>query len=214
MANSSSAMQASAPTSPAPTAAIERGLLEHDDLVFAPHACGPGDLIVISRVLENNAPNLWRLNTATGELKQLTSGKDEEKGYCTPDGKWVVFNGTLPNDPLPHILKIPIDGGTSVDLARGTQFSPPISPDGKLIAYGKTEGQGANAKSKIVLASLENGAIVKEIQLPPTFTWNQLAWAPGGRAPHLRSQHYRQCTERLPATFGRWPARATDPLRL
>ena len=157
-------------------------LLEHDDLVFAPNACGPGDLVVISRVLENNSPNLWRLNTATGELKQLTSGKDEEKGYCTPDGKWVVFNGTLPNDPLPHILKIPIDGGTPVDLARGTQFSAPISPDGKWIAYGKTEGQGANAKSKIVLQSLQDGSIVKEIQLSPTFTWTQLAWAPGGRA--------------------------------
>ena len=38
-----------------------------------------------------------------------------------------------------------------MELARGTQFSPPVSPDGKLIAYGKTEGQGANAKSKIVL---------------------------------------------------------------
>ena len=154
----------------------------NDDLVLGANACGPGDLVVISRVLENNHPNLWRLNTATGELKQLTFGQDEEKGYCTPDGNWLVYNGSLPNDPLPHILKIPIDGGTPVDLARGTQFNPPVSPDGKLIAYGKTEGQGASAKSKIVLQSLENGAIVNEIQLPPTFTWTQLGWAPGGRA--------------------------------
>jgi len=157
-------------------------LLENDNLVLSANGCGPGDLVVISRVLENNHPNLWRLNTPTGELKQLTFGQDEEKGYCTPDGKWLVYNGSLPNDPLPHTLKIPIDGGTPVDLARGTQFNPPISPDGKLIAYGKTEGQGASAKSKIVLQSLENSAIVKEIQLPPTCTWIQLGWVPDGRA--------------------------------
>ena len=157
-------------------------LLVNDDLILGANGCGPGDLMVVSRVLENNQPNLWRLNTTTGELKQLTFGQDEEKGYCTPDGKWLVYNGSLPNDPLPHILKIPIDGGTPVDLARGIQFNPPVSPDGKLIAYGKAEGQGASAKSKIVLQSLENGAIVNEIQLPSTFTWTQLGWAPGGRA--------------------------------
>jgi serine/threonine protein kinase len=157
-------------------------LLQNDDLNFGPTACGPGDLMLISRILENNHPNLWLLNVATGELKQLTSGADEEKGYCTPDGKWVVYNGSLPNDPLPHILKIPIDGGKPADLARGTQFVPPISPDGHWIAYGRTDGQGSNAKSKIVVQRLEDGATVKEIQLPATYLWTQLAWAPGGRA--------------------------------
>ena len=48
---------------------------------------------MVSRVLESNTPNLWRLNMVTGEFKQLTFGKDEEKGSCTPDGKWVVYNG-------------------------------------------------------------------------------------------------------------------------
>jgi Tol biopolymer transport system component len=33
-----------------------------------------------------------------------------------------------------------------------------------------------------VLQSLENGTIVREIQLPPTFMWAQLGWAPDGRA--------------------------------
>ncbi|HEY4979979.1 MAG TPA: protein kinase [Candidatus Acidoferrum sp.] len=157
-------------------------LLENDELVFDPVACGPGDIVVIGRVLENNSPNLWRLNVATGELKQLTSGKDEERSSCTPDGKWVVYNGSQSNDTVGHIFKISVDGGTPIELARGTESVPPVSPDGKLIAYGTVEGQGASAKSKIVVQRLEDGAIVKEIDMPSTYDWVKLGWTPDGRA--------------------------------
>ena len=157
-------------------------LLENDELVFDPIACGSGDVVLVGRVLENNAPNLWRLNVTTGELKQLTFGKDEERGSCTPDGKWVVYNGSQPNDAVGHILKISIDGGTPVELAHGTQFVPQVSPDGKLIAYGRTDGQGASAKSKIVVQRLDDGTIVKEIEMPSTYNWAKLGWAPDGHA--------------------------------
>jgi eukaryotic-like serine/threonine-protein kinase len=155
-------------------------LLQNDDVNYNPTACGSGDMVVMSRVLdENNNPNLWRLNVATGQLKQLTFGKDEERGSCTPDGKWVVYNGPV-NDGVGHIFKISIDGGTPVELARGTWFDPRVSPDGKLIAYGRTNGQGASAKSMIVLQKLEDGAIVKEIEMPATY--NRLGWTPDGHA--------------------------------
>jgi Tol biopolymer transport system component len=71
-------------------------------------------------------------------------------------------------------------GGTPVELARGTRFDPPVSPDGRLIAYGRTVGQGASAKSKIVVQSLEDGAILNEIEAPVNF--HQLGWAPDSRA--------------------------------
>ncbi len=53
-------------------------LLERDDIAYAPTACGAGDVIVLNRILENHQPTVWRLNVATGELKQLTSGGGEE----------------------------------------------------------------------------------------------------------------------------------------
>jgi serine/threonine protein kinase/Tol biopolymer transport system component len=152
-------------------------LLE-DDVAFDVNACGAGDLVVLGRVREDNAPNLWRMNLVTGELKELTFGTDIEKGSCTPDGKWAVYNDNGPG----RIFKVPVDGGTPVEMAHGTQFSPPVSPDGKLIAYGRIEGQGANAKSKIVLQKLDDGAIVKEIEMPASYRWRSLGWAPDGRA--------------------------------
>ena len=83
---------------------------------------------------------------------------------------------------MPIACKVSIDGGAPAELARGTWFDPVVSPDGKLIAYGRTEGQGANAKSIIVLQRLEDGATVKQIEMPATYDWSKLGWTPDGQA--------------------------------
>lgn len=157
-------------------------LLQNDDYVFSPRPCGPGDTMVVARVLEDNAPNLWRLNVTSGELKQLTFGKDVENGSCTPDGKWIVYNDGGGNEEMGRIFKVSSEGGTPVQLATGTGFSPPVSPDGQWIAYGKTEAQGSRVKAKIVIQRLDNGAISKEIELPPTYDWAKLGWTLDGKA--------------------------------
>ena len=156
-------------------------LLEKDGFDFSANACGPGDDILVARVLEDNQPNLWRVNLATGSLKQITYGKDIEKGSCTPDGKWVVYNDNA-GVSEGAIFKAPIEGGEKVKLADGTSFSPPVSPDGKLIAYEKTDGQGASAKAKILVQRLDNQKITREIDLPTTFGWQKLGWTPDGHA--------------------------------
>ena len=157
-------------------------LLENDGVDFEVNACGPGDVLVIGRVLEDNQPNVWRLDMTTAALKQLTFGSDIEKASCTPDGKWIVYNDSGGESAHGTISKVSVDGGKAVELAHGTEFSPLVSPDGQLIAYGRTVGQGASAKSKIVVQRLEDAAIVKEIALPLTFDWHKLGWAPDGQA--------------------------------
>lgn len=154
---------------------------------------------MVGRVLDDNKPNIWRLNAVTGELKQLTFAIDIEKGDCTPDGKWVLYAEAAASDGVGHIYKLSTDGGTPVEIARGTTFSPVVSPDGKLIAYGKTQGQGTSTKSRVVVQRLDDGSIAKEIEMRAAFSdWHALGWTPDGKAPlalcTIRLALRRTCT--------------------
>jgi Tol biopolymer transport system component len=158
-------------------------LLENTEVAFRPGACGAGDVVVVSRVLEDNVPHLWRLTVATGELKQLTFEKFEDNSSCTPDGRWIVYQGTGSADNLWHIFKISINGGASVELAHGRAYQPAVSPDGALVAYVRYEGQGASAKSKFVVQRLEGGAPLQELEAPSIDSESvRLGWTPDGHA--------------------------------
>ena len=151
-----------------------------DDFLWNVSTCGTGDMIVMNKLSEDNSPTIWRMNTATGELKQLTSGKNDQQPACSPDGKLVVYGVFSASDSLAHIARISIDGGTPVDLARGNVSNPAISPDGTLIAYMRVDGQGANAKAKFVVQKLEGGASLQEI--PASGDNGNLSWTPDGHA--------------------------------
>jgi serine/threonine protein kinase/Tol biopolymer transport system component len=157
-------------------------LLENDALVAGATACGPGDMVILPIVSENNAQQIWRLNVASGELKQLSFGKIEWGSSCTPDGKWMVYVGTVATDSLIHIFKVSTDGGAPVELTHGSVYDPAVSPDGTLVVYGRTDGQGASAKTKFVVQRLEGGAPIQEIDVPATYTWSGLNWLPDGHA--------------------------------
>jgi Tol biopolymer transport system component len=152
------------------------------EFTFLPRGCGPGDTVIVSRALNDNLPHLWQFNIQTGQLKQLTSGKDEEASSCTPDGKWVFYSGPKAGDALPHIFKVSIDGGAPIELAKGVVTSPVVSPDGTLIAYGRWDTNGVDGRWRFVVQRVGGGAPVKEIAVPPTHNWEKLGWTPDGRA--------------------------------
>lgn len=155
-------------------------LLPNDDRVMDVTGCGTGDIVVFVQRSDVTISNLFRLNRAAGELKQLTFEKEWLDGpSCTPDGKWVIYRQT--GNSLWHIKKISIDGGPTSELGvlRSPQY-PAISPDGSSMAYFVMLGQGLTAKSRIVIQSLDGDKPLKETDAPDDAT--DLGWTPDSRA--------------------------------
>ncbi len=152
-------------------------VLDSDDAVIFPSSCGPGDLIVMGRLQEDNSVNVWGLNSSTGELKQITFGRGEPQATCTPDGKSLFY---LNFEGVSRIFKVSMDGGKRVEVGRGNVNLPLVSPDGNLLAYGRIDGQGASAKSKFIVQKVEGGAKVTEFEAPASYV--ALNWTADGRA--------------------------------
>ena len=73
------------------------------------------------------------------------------------------------------IYKVSTAGELPSNWPGGTGFSPVASSVGKLITYGKTEGQGANTTSKVVVQRPEDGANEKQIEMIAPFDdWHAL----------------------------------------
>ena len=166
-------------------------LLGGDEIALAPTSCGSDDVVVLTRIHDGHKASVWRLNVVTGELKRLTFGSADQLPSCTPDGKWVVYQGLLATDSVGHILKVSMDGGAPVELARGDVLAPAVSPDGKLVVFMRGDGQGGSKKRKWVVQKLESGTLVREFPVAAATNdegwetdegWKTLGWAPDGRA--------------------------------
>jgi eukaryotic-like serine/threonine-protein kinase len=153
-------------------------LLEQDSFNEGVTGCGTGATVVASRFADRKTYTLWRLNLSTGELKQLTTGTNDEFPSCTADGKWILYSA---DEHTPSIMKVSIEGGPPVELAHGQVFGPAVSPDGGLVAYLRVDGEGGKQKTKFVIQNIAGGPPVKEIDAPTTVR-RELDWTPDGRA--------------------------------
>jgi hypothetical protein len=153
-------------------------LLENETLGWGVAACGPGDMVVLSRITEKNEQNLLSVDTANGQLKQITAGRGEGAPSCTPDGKVVVYQSQ--SEGVWRLLKTTMESTAPIELARGAILSIAVSPDGALVGYIRLEGQGANQKLKFVVLRLQDGASVREIEAPSDV--DSIGWTPDGRA--------------------------------
>jgi Tol biopolymer transport system component len=122
-----------------------------------PAACADGRFVVFEMLFHKGSSdnNLWRIDAAGGNLKQLTTGKNDSHSVCSPDSRWVYF---MQQQEEAKLARVSIDGGEPQTLSNlpiiGSQFG--LSPDGKLVAFDTVEHSGGH-KVMLVLVTTDSG---------------------------------------------------------
>jgi Tol biopolymer transport system component len=139
---------------------------------------------------------IWRTNIDGSNPTQLTHGSFNYDPLCSPDGKWVYYQG----DP-PHLLmRIRVEGGepeavpsSNIPRMYGTGVGKAISPDGKIFAFNAeftTPEESQSALSKLALLDLDSNSPSAPRLIEPDrriarsggdFT-NTLAFTPDGKS--------------------------------
>ncbi len=116
-------------------------------------SCGGGKYIVYRQFGGTNgvANNLWRLEAAGTNPKQLTFGLNEADPECSRDGKWVYYVDRADNM---NLKRISVEGGTPETVINIPTGSYALSPDGKTIV--RDEVRDSDHKLMLALYSIED----------------------------------------------------------
>lgn len=151
---------------------------------FSPSISPDGRFVVFVRQKDKTS-KIWRMNadgTGPVQLSEADSTAIDFAPQVTPDGKFVVFQRQASADDRVTFVKIPIEGGgveVLFDNEGWSVFSPRLSPDGKLLAFGTYNIK--TYQKRLQVASLENykfRAVEKDLEYNLI---NQFAWSPDGK---------------------------------
>lgn len=121
---------------------------------------------------------LVRIDEDGAHPKVLASGAIWGVG-CSPDAKFVYYPEAL--KPRWKVRRVPIDGGTPVDIAENPGEAIPgraaISPDGKLLAF-PFDVPSPEPTLKVGVVSTAGGPLIKEINVPNDIEGPR--WSPDG----------------------------------
>jgi Tol biopolymer transport system component len=156
-----------------PDASARTRVPDRDTNAFYAFACGT-DSVVFANLQDNNL-NLFRQNTATGEIKQLTSERDAEGPSCSRDGKAVYYTDNFEG---PALKRVSIAGGTPEVVAHNSVGGAALSSDGKRIAFFLYTAAGEH-KNVIVVEDLDGG---NRRTLSAVGVMQRPEWAPDGKA--------------------------------
>ena len=140
-------------------------------------ACPDGRFFVFSIFSKGSrALNIWRMDAAGGNLKQLTNGNLDQYPVCSSNG-WVLYqDGTNGN----HLMKVPVDGGPASRISNELLADFDVSADGKTAAVA-TFGHLAEHIEKLTLVAVDSGQVLKTMDFEHP-RGGHIRFSPDGRA--------------------------------
>jgi serine/threonine protein kinase len=135
---------------------------EQDSADGDPWECADGRYVVFLLGLHGGkgTMNVWRADSAGGNLKQLSQGKQDTYPVCAPDSHSVYYM----DGATSKVMQVPIDGGEArkvSDLTINAGFFD-VSPDGHTLAFA-TVDHAAGHEEKLVLIAPDTGQAQKSV---------------------------------------------------
>jgi len=157
-----------------PAAGQTREILTHSSYIWAPAFSPSGLDLAYSRAEQDGSWHIWIVPVRGGSPRQLTSGTlPEIYPRFTPDGASVIYH-TWSSGP-DRVWRVPRMGGPPVPLTPARddddQYAD-MSPDGKWIAFARTE----NKIARIYVAAVNSGEARRLTDFPSTLP----RWSPDG----------------------------------
>jgi Tol biopolymer transport system component len=131
---------------------------ERDTTSQNPHGCGDGLVVFTRSIPKTGTRNLWVSAVDGTGLRQLTTGKFDDLGACSPDGKWVFYV----DESQTAYMKVPLSGGKPELWLKAMAESHggfDVTRDGKMAVLGSYDF--TVRKPTIFLYSLETGQSVR-----------------------------------------------------
>jgi eukaryotic-like serine/threonine-protein kinase len=143
-----------------------------------PSACPDGRFIVFTNVFSkgNRVLNIWRMDAAGGNLKQLSNGKVDQYPVCSSSG-WVLYQDSGNGN---QVMKVPVEGGQAVRVSDELSADFDVSPDGKTAAIA-TFGHLAEHIEKLTLVDIESSKVVKTLDFQHPRS-GHIRFSPDGKA--------------------------------
>ncbi len=117
--------------------------------------------------------NIWRVNPDGSDLKQITFDGGSSPSV-SPDSNWIFY------ERGGFIWKVPIEGGTPVQMTNKPSKAVEISPDGKMFACFYRLAK--DDKLKLAVFTIEGGEPRQIFDVTLDLNYEKLRWTPDGES--------------------------------
>ncbi len=135
---------------------------QENSITGDPWECSDGRYVVFlsGSAGGKGGQSVWRADAGGGNLRQLSSGKQDNYPVCSPDSRWVYYM----DNAAGRMMKVSIDGGTPqkvTDMAVSGLFD--ISPDGSTVVFSTIDHANGH-EERLVLLDATTGQIRKTMK--------------------------------------------------
>lgn len=140
-------------------------------------ACPDGRFFVFDIFRKGSrALNIWRMDTAGGNLKQLTNGNLDQYPVCSSNGLVIYQESASSN----RLMKVPVDGGAASKISDDLSADFDMSADGKT-AISATFGHLSDHIEKLTLVDVASGQVLKTMDFERP-RGGHIRFSPDGRS--------------------------------